>query len=175
MRAKRISEEEFLTALRTFRKSAFRLETRSSYALGYERADFEAFLVGSPVPPPELDWWRPWLDRMARFTSEGKTASRVRIVDEPPTDYQRWLLWASPWHEAAGEDIRYMTRSAAVRAGLPQRNDWWLLDDKRVILMRFTGEDAIESKLLITGRRVAAYRKWRDVAIRSATPATQAA
>ena len=45
-----ISEDEFLDALRTFRRSAFRLETRGdSYALGYEAADFARFLAGSPV------------------------------------------------------------------------------------------------------------------------------
>jgi hypothetical protein len=57
-----ITEEEFDKLLRSIRRSAFRMETRSSYALGYERADFDLFLSGSPVPPPELGWWRPWLD-----------------------------------------------------------------------------------------------------------------
>ena len=171
-----ISEDEFLNALRTFRRSAFRLETRDSYALGYEAVDFARFLAGSPVPPPELDWWRPWLDRVTRFTREGKMVSRVRILAEPPTDYQRWQLWAAPWHIAAGEDIRYMTRGAAEGIGLPLPHDWWLLDDQRVIVMRFTDDGEIESKSLITDPvPVASYRLWRDVAIRHATPARNVA
>src|ERR1035441_6565819 len=72
--------------LRSFRRSAFRFETRSTYALSYEQADFDRFLAGSPVPPPELDWWRPWLEEISRLTAEGKTVSRVRVLDEPPSD-----------------------------------------------------------------------------------------
>ena len=86
----------------------------------------------------------------ARLTAEGKRVARVRILEEPPTDYQRWLLWASPWHAAAGEDIRYLPRSQAERISLPLVNDWWLLDDERVILMVFTEAGEISGKRLLT-------------------------
>ncbi len=59
-----ITEEEFGELLRTFKYSTFRLETLDAYALDYERADFEQFLVGTPVPPPEIGWWRDWLDQV---------------------------------------------------------------------------------------------------------------
>jgi hypothetical protein len=164
----RISEAEFLNAVRTFSQSAFRLEVRGSYALDYERRDFEGFLAGSPVPPPEVDWWRPWLDRVARITREGKTISRVRVLAEPPTDYQRWHLWAAPWHASAGEGIRYLSRSTAERIGLPLADDWWLLDDERVIIMTFTAEGEIDSKTLVTDpESVAGYRVLQDIAIRN--------
>src|ERR1039458_3755484 len=99
--------------LRSFRRSAFRFETRSTYALSYEQADFDRFLAGSPVPPPA--------------TAEGTTVSRVRVLDEPPSDYQRWELWAAPWHSRAGERIAYVSRSKAMRAMLPLwlGGDWW--------------------------------------------------
>jgi hypothetical protein len=87
-----ITEEEFGDLLRTIGSSAFRLETLDAYALDYERADFELFLAGRPEPPP----WQEWLDQVAAQTREGKTVSRVRILAEPPTDYQRWMLWAQP-------------------------------------------------------------------------------
>ena len=95
---RRISEDEFGEMLRTFRRSAFRLEARDHYALGYEAADFERFLAGNPVPPPQVDWWRPWLDQIAELTQQGKRIGRVRVLAEPPSDYQRWELWAAPWH-----------------------------------------------------------------------------
>jgi hypothetical protein len=171
-----ISEEEFLAMVRNFRESAFHIETRPAYALGYEQADLNRFLAGVPVPPPDLDWWQPWLERVARFTAEEKRVARVRILEEPPTDYQRWLLWATPWHAAAGEDIRYLPRSQAERIGLPLVNDWWLLDDERVILMAFTEAGEISGKWLLTDPvAVAPYRKWRDLAFRHATPAEQIA
>jgi hypothetical protein len=170
-----ISEDEFLDAVRTFSRTAFRLETRDSYALGYERADFEAFLAGSPVPPSELDWWRPWLDRVTQFGREGKTVSRVRVLAEPPTDYQRWMLWSTPWHEAAGEDIRYLPRRKAYEIGLPDA-DWWLLDNERAIIMAFDDDGNPVQKTLVTEPDlIARYRKWRDLAVRHATPARQIA
>ena len=147
-----ITEAEFDQMLRSFRRSAFRLETRDAYALDYERADFDKFLAGLPTPPPELDWWRPWLERIERFTKEGKAVSRVRVLAEPPSDYQRWELWAAPWHSRAGERIAYLARSEAERIGLPLNHDWWLLDDRTLILMLFTDAGEIESKALVTDR-----------------------
>jgi hypothetical protein len=108
------------------------------------------------------------------LTRQGKRRARVRVLDEPPTDYQRWLVWTSPWYAAVGEDIRYLTRSRAARIGLPLREDWWLLDDNRVIVMRFTEEGEIAGDVLITDpAAVASYRTWRDLAIAHAIPATQ--
>ncbi len=171
-----ITEGEFLNAVRGISRSAFRLETRGAYVLGYERADFERFLAGSPVPPIELDWWRPWLDLVAQWTREGKTVSRVRVLAEPPTDYQRWMMWATPWCTRAGEDIRYMPRMTAERIGLSLGHDWWLLDDERVLVMHFTTAGEIDHKELITEPEpVARYRMWRDMATRNAAENVSAA
>ena len=94
------------------------------------------------------------------------------MLAEPPTDYQRWEVWAAPWHAQAGEDIRYMPRSIAERIGLSLDHDWWLLDDERLIVMRYTSADEVASKELITDPgSVAPYLKWRDLAVRNATPA----
>ena len=56
---------------------------------------------------------------------------RVRVLADPPTDYQRWMLWADPWYAEAGEDIRYLPRSARRTSRLALDHDWWLLDDER--------------------------------------------
>ena len=170
-----ISEDEFAVMLRSFKRSAFRLETRRSYALTYEREEFERFLAGTPTPPPEVDWWQPWLEQITRLAGEGKTVSRVRVLTDPPTPYQRWELWAAPWHAQAGEDIRYMPQWRARQLGLlPERKeqDWWLLDDERVILMRFTRDGEIDGKTLTDDPGVVArHLHWRDLAVRNATPA----
>jgi hypothetical protein len=172
----RITEPEFDEMLRSFRHSAFRLETRDTYALGYEEADFERFLAGSPVPPSELNWWRPWLDQIARLTGEGKSVSRVRIVAEPPSDYQRWEMWAAPWHSRAGERIAYLPRQRAEGIGLPLQNDWWLLDDERVILMWFTEDGGIHEKIVISDPGIVAQHcEWRDLAVGNAIPAEEIA
>lgn len=167
-----VTEEEFNRLLAGYSRSAFRLETLDAYALDYERADFESFLATGTVNPLEVDWWRPWLDQVAQLTREGRVMSRVRILAEPPSDYQRWLMAADPWHAEAGERISYLARSRAREAGLPLEHDWWLLDDAAVIVMRFTATGEIDGKTLINEPgEVARYQRWRDLAVRYATPA----
>lgn len=171
-----ITEEDFLARVRGFRESAFRLETRESYALDYEEKEFRRFRAGVPTAPTDIEWWGPWFGRVARFAREGKTIGRVRVVDEPPTDYQRWMLWADRWHAEAGEVIRYIPRSKAVSIGLVRGYDWWLLDDRSVIIMRFTEAGEIDRKELIEEPgSVARFQAWRDLAIRNASPAAQVA
>jgi len=167
-----ITEEEFLAEVRGFRESAFRFEVQEAEPLGYEREEFAQFLAGHPREPEDIDWWRPWLDRVRQFTRDGKTVSRVRVLAEPRTDYQRWLLWANHAHDSAGEDIRYMTRRVARGAGLPLDWDWWMLDDDRVILMQAAQDGYPGGKVLITDpAEVAKYRDWRDRALAFAGPA----
>lgn len=171
-----ITQDEFNRLLAEFSRSAFRLETQPAYELGYERAEFDRFLAGSPTSPPDVAWWRPWLDRIAAMTGEGKTVSRVRVLESPPTPYQRWELWAAPWHAEAGEDIRYMTRTTAQQLGLPLDSDWWLLDDERLIVMRYTSSGTVTGKELVTDKGlVALHSEWRSLAQRNAIPAAEIA
>lgn len=167
-----ISEEEFAELLRTIKRSAWRLETLGTYAVDSERADYERFLAGKPGPPP----WQGWLDQVASQTAQGMTVARVRILAEPPTDYQRWMLWAQPWYSQAREEMRYMPRSRASALGLPLEVDWWLLDEERVVLMYFTDAGEIIGKVLVTEPGIVArYREWRDLAVRNSSTAEEVA
>jgi hypothetical protein len=171
-----VTDDEFRDLLRSFRRTAFYLEAQDAYALDYEASDLERFLAGSPTPPPEVGWWRPWLDQVAGLTRQGKQVTRVRVISEPPSDYQRWGLWALPWHARAGEQISYVPRSAATVIGLPLDCDWWLLDDERVIRMHYTADGRIEEKALVTEPGIVAlHREWRDLAVRNATTAEEIA
>jgi hypothetical protein len=70
-----------------------------------------------------------------------------------------------------GEQIRYMPRSRAGEIGLPLAHDWWLLDDERLIIMKFTDAGEIAGKSLITDPSiVSTHRVRRDLAVRNATP-----
>jgi len=170
-----ITETEFEELLRSFRRSAFRFEARDAYALDYEQADFDLFLAGQPVAPPDVAWWGPWLERIAAMTAAGRTVGRVRVLAGPPTDYQRWELWAAPWHASAGEAIGYLPRSEAEALGLPDA-DWWLLDDERLILMEFGAAGEIAGKSLTADPEIVArHREWRDLAVANAAPAVLAA
>lgn len=169
-----ITDGEFGDLLRTFRRSAFRLETQPAYAMSYERDDFEAFLAGEPRQPDQADWFRPWLEQVRRQAAEGKRIARVRVHEEPPTGYQRWERWIGKWNVQAGEDIRYLSRSTAERIGLPLLIDWWLLDDSRMAAMRYSGTGEFESAVLVTDRStIRTYLGWRDLAVRNAAPAEE--
>ena len=171
-----ITDDEFGDLLRSFRRTAFYFEAQDIYALDYEAVDLERFLAGSPTPPPEVSWWRPWLDQITELIRQGKRIMRVRIISEPPSDYQRWGLWALPWHTRAGEQIDYMPRSTAAAVGLPLDSDWWLLDDERVIRMHYTADGRIADKVLVTDPDIVAlHREWRDLAVRNATSAEEIA
>ena len=89
------------------------------------------------------------------------------------TDYQRWMLWGAPWMVSAGEYITYMSRGAALQAGLPWY-DWWLFDDSWVVEMHFV-QGKVGDLMLVSGRQaVDKYRALRDAALLSATTVASA-
>ncbi len=174
---KPIGEDEFADLLRTFSRSADRVEAQPVYAIGEERAEFERFLAGIPQPPSQVGWWKAYLDDVAALARRGKSLRRIRVVPHSgPTDYQRWLMWADRWYAEAGMDIRYLPRRRAEQIGMPLGTDWEVLDRKRLIIMHFTGEGAIGTKELVTDpAAVDRYVRWWDLAVRNAVPADQMA
>ncbi|WP_245925814.1 DUF6879 family protein [Nocardia nova] len=107
-------------------RSAFHLEVRDEYHVPDEESRVRAFLAGEPAPYSHT----PWQDLMRETTARGVTVSRVRVVTEPHSDYQRWLLSVTGSNINAGEDIRYVPRHIA---GQVPPDDWWLMDAQRVV------------------------------------------
>ena len=161
-----ISEEQFTGMFRDC-DTAFRWEAQRSYRTSDAEAEALArFTAGDPPTPDEYPEWQSWLDFIRELTGQGKTISRIRVVDGPPTGYQRWAMQAARYHVEAGENIRWLPRATAVSLGIPM-NDWWLFNDTSVVLMRFT--DAGVSMTLATGPEITRYRAWRDLAAGHAT------
>jgi hypothetical protein len=137
-------ETEFWQQLRYYNSSAWRFEQQRQYDIGYEEAQLQAFLDGHPESPLENPELGAWMHQVAAQRAAGKVIGRVRIVDSPITDYQRWMAWMDRWNIEAGEQIDYLTRTAL--AQLPPSPlgdaDWWLFDeatpDARVMIMHFT-------------------------------------
>ena len=171
-----VTEAVLEELLHGFESSAFRFEAQPAYAVTGEDEALGEFAEGRPRAPREFGWWRDWLDLVAGHTSAGKTMERVRILAEPPTTYQRWLLWSDRWHTEAGERISCLPRSHAVQAGLPLADDWWLFDGTLVTVMRFTPAGEPHGLQLITDpSKVRPYCQWRDVALRQAEEQSAAA
>lgn len=107
-----------------FTATAFRLETLQHYAGEEDR--LEAFSLGLPLPERSVRT-SPWLARIAVGTAaEGKRWQRVRVVEEPLTEYTRYELASYVESQAAGEEIRIARRPPIPPTSL--RGDFWLFD-----------------------------------------------
>lgn len=131
-----IRGEAFTELFRTFEHTAWRLEVRRAYGKQSDES-FPRWLAGEN---PELSWFRPWLELMSALTGEGKRVERVRVVDEPPSDYMRYEVWLNPHNKAAGEDIRYLNRSMGTQLDLPSV-DYWLFDSRRAAKLHYADDD----------------------------------
>ncbi|MFJ5089052.1 DUF6879 family protein [Streptomyces sp. NPDC088674] len=156
-----VDRTTFRRLFETFQHTAWRLETRRGYASDREDPDFRAFLAtgSSPCDPDE-----PWFRNIKAQTETGKTVGRVRVMDNPPTTEQLFLLDYARHNAAVGEDIRYLWRQDADRASLPAE-DFWIFDSRLVAVLRFDDDDNITDIELITEpAEVVRYCVIRDAA-----------
>lgn len=127
--------------------SALHLEMRD----GYMRDDpmFIAWQAGHRDDPTDRDsWWRPWLDVIVRTVERGVAVRRARIISEPVSDYIRFEYDITFTNIAAGEEVRWLPRRRATDLVLPG-NDFWLLDDRRLLVIHFSGDGDVTGRELI--------------------------
>ncbi|MFJ9440337.1 DUF6879 family protein [Kitasatospora sp. NPDC101235] len=150
-----------------FEHTAFRLETRRGYAVDIGTERYERFLRGEPL---EFDPTQPWHTNVQRQTAAGKRFERVRLVDDPITIGQRFLLTSGLSNAQAGEDIRNLPRADADRLGLP-RFDYWLFDSKTLVRFHFDEADnTLGVEITEDPVAVLAACQARDAAWHFATP-----
>lgn len=134
---------------------------RSRYNPSYEDETLSNFLAGKPL---DLSWMQDWLRMVREATAEGRQFARVRVVDLPMSDWNRYSYALAQHNIMAGEDIRYLARDQAGAAKLPGY-DYWLLDSSKLVVMRFdeanrfTGGELIEDPTEIVKANY-----WRDAA-----------
>jgi len=120
-------------------RSAVHLEMRDQYAVGDEADDFNAWLsTGRRDTDPQSEYWAPWVDLISRAVARGVVVRRARIVSEPVTDYIRYEHASTQVNVAAGEQVRWLSRSRAVDLMLPGA-DLWIFDGTHVLFNHFTG------------------------------------
>lgn len=164
---KLIGLDEFGQLFETFEHSAWHLETRRGYASDREDLGFDEFLATGEAPS-DLD--SDWCQNIRRQTAAGKYVGRVRVVDNPPTDGQRFLLSYARVNAATGEDARNLWREAADRAHLPAE-DFWLFDSRLVAILRFDDQDVFHDVEIITEpAEVLRYCQVRDAAVHASIP-----
>lgn len=150
------------------RESAFRLETLTQYLSPGDMKEFEAFKAGQLIPPftPETS---PWMARIQADTAAGKRWYRVHVIDYPLTDYLRWELYAYPGNVAVGEEVYIVDRDTHPELD-ELRTDFWLLDDRVVLVMHYDGDGRFLHADRAPDEDLDEYRRLRDVALRWAVP-----
>ncbi|MFI5819112.1 DUF6879 family protein [Streptomyces rishiriensis] len=122
---------------RDFKHTAWRLETRRGYASDRNSPKWDRFLAGEDIAHDPANEWRK---NVRAQTALGKRFERVRLVDDPLTRGQEFLLASAPGNVAAGEDIRILARSLVQQLRLPE-DDFWLFDSKIVARFAFDDQD----------------------------------
>lgn len=162
-----LNPEQFSRLFDNFLHSAWHLEMRQRYAVDEQGDDWKQFIAGL-TPTWDLD--TPWGRTIRAKTQDGAYVGRVRILDNPPTTGQRFLLAYSEKNAALGEDVRNMWRADAERVNLPSK-DFWIFDSHIVALCLFDTDDQLTGAELITEpARVNQYNRLRDIALHYATP-----
>lgn len=125
---------EDFKALAAACRRAFHLEQKDTYNVAAEDEAFGRWLHGEP---DDYAWHQDWLTFLRKAVAAGVQVQRVRLVSVPHTAYTRWGLEVARLNVEAGEDIRYLPRDLVKDIRLPGE-DYWLLDDDRLILSVFS-------------------------------------
>lgn len=162
--------EEITHLFAEFEHTAFRLETRRGYATDRAGTRFQAFMRGiTPAPEPG----NPWHVNVREKAEQGARFSRVRIIDEPPTDGQRFLMASAVGNTEAGEDIRVLPRTEAEQLGLPD-GDFWLIDSRTLVRMHIDDTDStVGVEVIDDPAEVLAACRARDAALAAARPSAE--
>jgi hypothetical protein len=164
---------EFDALFDGFRFTAERLETLPAYAVGGAEAERLAARQADRPRPERSVRTDPWLARMARSTViDGKRWRRVRIVDRPLTDYQRYQLDSYVESATTGEEIVLVPRD---ESGDDGSGDFWLFDAETpaalAVLMHYHADGRVEGHELVRDReRIDVLRARLQAVARRAKP-----
>jgi hypothetical protein len=153
-----------------FGHQRFRLETLPHYSVGDDGVDYERFIAGAPEPTWERK--RPWMDVLRADRAAGRGATRVRILSEQLTDYERYACeWGYALNAEAGEDIRVLHRGEHT---IPEARfigrDFWIVDGEQVVLMHYDAYGRFEGAELAAPAERHAFHDTRDAAWELAEP-----
>jgi hypothetical protein len=128
------------------------LTQRDAYGTATELPHLRKWEAGEP---DDTEWLEPWFELVRTGTQAGKVFRRARIVSEPISTYQKWVLRDSRLYVEAGEDIRWIPRDRVSTIPLPG-NDFWLFDDAVVIFLIFAANGLVVDRQRTTDAEVVA-------------------
>ncbi len=157
---------ELSGALESARRSLFRLETLDRYEVASDGSDFRRYLDGEPEPTPERK--QAWLDYLSAERATGRTRCHLRLVDTTNGlgDYLRYACeWGYAYNGPAGQRVRILDLADTPR---PREltlvnQDFWLVDDREVVLMHYHADGQFEAAEILDQQHVARHRAAAEV------------
>ena len=143
---------------RWYHTSATRLETLQAYAAGGAEAErLQAWKRGQPLPERSVRT-SDYLREVAAAVLAGRERTRIRIVDEPLSEYVRFELAGYAETAACGEDIRIAVRGGgtpeAQKALAGVASDAWFFDigseDEACVLLSYERDGSFAGTHLAT-------------------------
>ncbi|MGH4014447.1 MAG: DUF6879 family protein [Pseudonocardiaceae bacterium] len=166
--------EQLTGLIETTRRDLFRIETLPSYDTAITTSDFRRWLNGELEP----DWEarRPWLDLLRRWANEGRPRRCVRVIHDPPSDYERYACdWGYRHNVAAGEIVRILDLAEQSPPGelLHASGDWTLIDGRDVVKMHYDHDGQFSGAELLDVAHVDRYRIAADAVWNETEPFMQ--
>lgn len=146
----------------------FRMEVLPEYEVGSDGDDYHRWLAGATEPT----WSRkqPWLDTLHRERENGQVSTRVRILSEQVTNYERYACDFGYRYNAAYEDIRVLHRGEhPVPADLIE-HDFWIINDAVVVRMCYDDHGRFDCAEVADPGHLDEYLRTRDRAWQAAEP-----
>jgi uncharacterized protein DUF6879 len=152
----------------TFKVSAFRLEMLPEYRVPQDVEWLRAFREGKERPQERDN--RPWLATVRNAIARGATMQRVRMVQSPLTEYQRFQFsWGYPENIGAGEDIRILELEPG--ESFPYVvDDFWLFDNETAVWLDYDEQGRFIAPVSVETYDVGRYRRMRNYAMNRAVP-----
>ena len=146
----------------------FRMEVLPAYEVTSDGEDYRRWLAGATEPT----WSRkqPWLDTLRRECENGQVSTRVRILSELVSDYERYACGFGYRYNAEYEDIRVLRRGEhEIPPGLIER-DFWIIGDSIVITMYYDEHGRLEGAALAETGELGDHLRTREQAWATAEP-----
>jgi hypothetical protein len=148
--------EEWNASFRSFKQSAYRLETLQEYAEPSESSPFKMYLRGIK---PDESFSAEWCGMVRDHIDAGRTMRRVHIVDLPLSEYMRFEIECC-YHDTglAGEEIRLLDRSKITPdlAKITQE-DFWMFDESTIMVNDYDNEGRLYQARITTDPAAVKY------------------